>query len=60
MDFKNLDWWHFAVIVWVTMNLVECSFTANPQTGISVGVQTRPSDSKQEIKTEDGPQADWK
>ena len=50
--------------VWVAASLVECSFTASTDNGISVGVQSKQDEkkpeSKKEIKTEDGPSPDWK
>lgn len=55
--------WEIVFFMWVIGSLVECSFTANPQTGVSVGVQTKQEERKvevpkKEIKT-DGPQGDW-
>lgn len=50
--------------MWVVASLVECSFTASTDQGISVGVQTKQDEKKpepkKEIKLEDGPQPDWK
>lgn len=50
--------------VWVAASLVECSFIASTDQGISVGVQTKQDEKKTEekkpTKIEDGPQPDWK
>ena len=50
--------------MWVISSLVECSFTASTDRGVSVGVQSKQDEKKpepkKEIKTEDGPSPDWK
>lgn len=50
--------------MWVVASLVECSFTASTDNGVSVGVQTKQEEKKEspkkEITIDDGPKADWK
>ena len=50
--------------MWVVASLVECSFTASTDKGVSVGVQTKQEEKKEspkkEITIDDGPKADWK
>ena len=61
--FKDIDLFYLAMLWLIISSVIDFSFTASTDKGVTVEVQSKQEkkdEPKKEIAVDDGPKADWK